>query len=130
MKNLKTLNPFLTQKRGNGALIALAAGSVILSGLVASLFLTETGRKTRKRFVNAGKQLFDNSKRNIEASRKKLSQVVSDVREHIRTNAESLVGSELEKAYAAEIHPKHTPTSSWKNPRKKIVYPESTFPPN
>lgn len=100
----KSIHPMATTAIISGVALGVAVGF---------LLTTEKGRNVRRKIADFTSELFGGTTRKAKAGNK-LSEVISDVRTHVKKNADGLLGSPKKRQNPSAIHVDHTTTNAWK----------------
>lgn len=105
--------------RNNNSTNWVLLGGALAFGATALLLNSKYGHSTRLRL----KRFLESFKPVARDTKVQLGNLVEDVREHVRNNADSLLGDERHQKAASEIHPAGTPSSAWKEAQEKSTFP-------
>lgn len=119
MKYQNIIKSALADKRNiNMATVAIISGVAI--GLVlGALFATKNGKTAKKQFAN-----FLNAasrKKSRKNAHQELVKVISDVRSHVKQNAEGLLSAKQDSNTHNEIKLENV-TNNWKKQQEKSVF--------
>ena len=104
------------------ATIAIISG-VAIGAAVATLFATEKGKKWKGRMFTLTRNLFNKLTGNTaDRAKDELGTLISDVRTHVKKNADGLLGPSKRRQNPTEIHVDHIGTTAWKDkPTRQTV---------
>lgn len=118
-------NPLQGERINTMATVAIVSG-VAIGAVIGALFATEKGKNVRNYLSYQIDRLFNNA--DPKLVKKKLGNLIHDVRGHIKQSANGLLGPESLRNDVAAISVTGIPTNAWKNPREKSAYPKTLDP--
>ena len=96
-------------------------GGVAVGVAIGVLFATKKGRHTKTKIIDLFSKL--TGKSSNSSNGEQLGNLVENVRERIKQNAEGLLGTAKSRNNVSEIQVDHTPTTKWKEQKEKTIFP-------
>ena len=119
MKYQQYLKRSLLNRRNNNMATVAIIGGVAVGLAVGALFATKKGKITQQK-VN---DLFNKiTGRNKSKANQKLMNVITDVRTHVKQNAEGLLNPKQQANAPTDIKLENA-TSNWKNAKEETIFP-------
>ncbi|TKC02615.1 YtxH domain-containing protein [Pedobacter cryotolerans] len=110
----------LANKRNTNMATVAIIGGVAVGLALGALFATKKGKSAQKQLTNfLAKVAGRKSEKNAH---QKLSSVISDVRSHVKQNAEGLLSAKQQTNAPAEIKLENV-TNNWKKPQEHQLFP-------
>ena len=116
---------FLSKRNSNMATVAVIGG-VAVGLALGALFATKKGKETKNKIINLFASLTGKSSK--LKNKDQLGNIIDNVRDHIKQNAEGLVGSDKKNKNVSEIHVDNVPSNTWKNNKEKTIFPNDPNP--
>lgn len=120
MKYQQYLKRILLKRRNNNMATVAIIGGVAVGLAIGALFATKKGKSAQKQLINFLAKV--NGRKSEKNAHQKLSAVISDVRSHVKQNAEGLLSAKQQKNAPAEIKLENV-TNNWKKPQEHQIFP-------
>lgn len=119
MKYQQYLKRSLLNRRNNNMAKVAIIGGVAVGLAIGALFATKKGKLTRQKISDLFDQIAGRSKKKAN---RKLMNVITDVRTHVKQNAEGLLNSKQQSNTPTDIKFENV-TSNWKKSKDETVFP-------
>lgn len=119
MKYQQHLKRSLLDRRNNNMATVAIIGGVAVGLAIGALFATKKGKLTQKKISNLFDKLAGRSK---SKANQKLMSVISDVRTHVKQNAEGLLDKKQQTGASTDIKFENV-TSNWKKDKEQNIFP-------
>lgn len=123
MKYQQYLKRSLLNRRNNNMATVAIIGGVAVGLAIGALFATKKGKLTRQKISDLFDQIAGRSKKKAN---RKLMNVITDVRTHVKQNAEGLLNSKQQSNTPTDIKFENV-TSNWKKSKDETVFPNETL---
>lgn len=121
MKYQQYLKRSLLNRRNNNMATVAIIGGVAVGLALGALFATKKGKLTQQKISDLFDKLAGRSK---QKAHRKLMNVITDVRSHVKQNAEGLLNQKQQANTSTDIKLENV-TTNWKKSKDETVFPNA-----